>query len=101
MRRARDLNIEGFVNIGTDASSSEASLKLAQAHDFIWASAGIHPHDAKDANEKTKQIPARMNALKLCPQTLKIDVCKDKAKQNYGNDAAKNTRETLHFTKSL
>ena len=29
--------------------SSEASVKLANEYDFIYAAVGIHPHDAKDA----------------------------------------------------
>lgn len=49
--RARQAGVEYFVNVGTDVSSSRASLELAQSHPFIYASAGVHPHDVKDADE--------------------------------------------------
>ena len=53
--QARQEGIEGFINVGTDVQSSEASLDLAQSYDFIYATAGIHPHDAKLADDKSFQ----------------------------------------------
>lgn len=50
MERARRAGVELFINVGTDAASSEASRALAEKHDFIFASAGIHPHDAGKAD---------------------------------------------------
>ena len=52
IENARRAGVGTFINVGTDAASSRASLELAKAHDFIYAAAGIHPHDAKDADEK-------------------------------------------------
>jgi len=48
--RARASGVEFFINIGTDYKSSVKSLELAKRHDFIWAAAGIHPNDCKDAD---------------------------------------------------
>ena len=35
--------------VGSDLPSSRRCLALAEAHDFIYAAAGVHPHEAKDA----------------------------------------------------
>lgn len=50
IRRARDAGIGIFINVGTDRESSQASVDLARHHEGFYASAGVHPHDAKDAN---------------------------------------------------
>jgi TatD DNase family protein len=39
------------VNIGTNLASSRASVALAEQYDFIYATVGIHPHDAKTVNQ--------------------------------------------------
>ena len=38
----------GAVLIGTDLATSRVALALAQEHDFLWASVGLHPNDNKD-----------------------------------------------------
>jgi len=40
------------VNVGADIESSQASIKLANRYDFIYASVGVHPHYAKSLDEK-------------------------------------------------
>lgn len=35
----------GAVLIGTDLETSHAALELARQHDFLWASAGLHPNE--------------------------------------------------------
>ena len=52
IQRARDNEIEFILNVGCDVASSYRSLELAEQHDFIYASAGIHPHDVKDLTEE-------------------------------------------------
>jgi TatD DNase family protein len=37
-----------MVTIGTDAAESEAAIAVAAAHDDVWATVGLHPHDAKN-----------------------------------------------------
>lgn len=36
---------------GSDLTSSRRVIALAQEHPFIWAAAGVHPHEAKDVPE--------------------------------------------------
>lgn len=52
IERAREAGIHSFINIGTDAEGSRQSLDLAKTYPFIWATAGIHPHDAHLATEE-------------------------------------------------
>jgi TatD DNase family protein len=43
--------VERMVVVGTDAASSRASIRVARAHDNVWATAGVHPHDATEGVE--------------------------------------------------
>jgi TatD DNase family protein len=44
--RAQEQGIEAMVNIGSSLEATERSLQLAKQYDFIYATAGIHPHEA-------------------------------------------------------
>ena len=52
IERSREAGVELFINVGTNLAGSEEALKLAHRYDFVYATAGIHPHDAKDAREE-------------------------------------------------
>ena len=43
---AREAGVTGFVSVGTDAERSAAAIAVATAHDDVWATVGLHPHDA-------------------------------------------------------
>ncbi|MDP3919690.1 MAG: TatD family hydrolase [Candidatus Omnitrophota bacterium] len=49
IERARAEGIAYFINIGTNLATSREALEIAHAYEDVYASAGIHPHDAKDA----------------------------------------------------
>ncbi len=49
--RARAAGVGPMLNISTRASEWDAVVGTAEAHDGIWASIGIHPHDA-DTHEE-------------------------------------------------
>jgi len=38
--------VERLVVVGTDAEQSRESIEVARAHDGVWATVGVHPHDA-------------------------------------------------------
>ncbi len=40
--------VETIINIGTDLESSRRSVELAESYEQIYATIGVHPHDAKD-----------------------------------------------------
>jgi TatD DNase family protein len=51
LERARAAGVRRMVTIGTDVETTTAALALAARLDGVWASAGIHPHDAGEADE--------------------------------------------------
>ena len=46
--QARAAGVTRMVNVGTDAEQSAAAVAVAQAHEGVWATVGLHPHDAKN-----------------------------------------------------
>lgn len=47
---AREAGVDRLVTVGTDLASSHAVLAVARAHEGVWATAGVHPHDADGAD---------------------------------------------------
>ncbi len=47
LERARQAGVCGMVAVGTDLRSSHAAIGLAAAHADVWATAGVHPHEAR------------------------------------------------------
>lgn len=43
---ARAAGVERFINVGTDLAESRAAIATAQRIDGVWATAGVHPHEA-------------------------------------------------------
>jgi TatD DNase family protein len=52
LARAAEAGLSHIVTVGADLESSRAAVKLAEAHDHIFAAVGIHPHDAERVTEK-------------------------------------------------
>jgi TatD DNase family protein len=48
------------VTIGVDLASSEWAVAAARSHPELWATVGLHPHDAKD---RTDELMARLDEL--------------------------------------
>jgi TatD DNase family protein len=46
LQRARAAGVERFVVIGTDANTSAEAITIANKHNDVWATVGLHPHDA-------------------------------------------------------
>lgn len=52
IRRARDAGAVGIVCIGESIARARAAERIARAHpDFIWWTAGVHPHDASSFDD--------------------------------------------------
>ncbi|MBC7188351.1 MAG: TatD family hydrolase [Calditrichaeota bacterium] len=60
IRRAREVGVVSIVNVGVDLASSQASVRLAEEYDGVYAAVGIHPHDAATANEETLRELCRL-----------------------------------------
>ncbi|OGP49782.1 MAG: hydrolase TatD [Deltaproteobacteria bacterium RBG_13_43_22] len=53
IERAVAKGITGIITIGTDLESSQKSLALAKTYQTIWATVGVHPHDAASFHPET------------------------------------------------
>ena len=45
---ARAAGVTRMITIGTDAGSSAQAVETARDHDGVWATVGLHPHEASD-----------------------------------------------------
>src|SRR5919107_110149 len=43
---ARERGVQGFLNISTRQKEWDEIIALAERHDDVWASVGVHPHEA-------------------------------------------------------
>lgn len=51
IRRARKVDVKYIVNIGFDLDGSREAIELAEKHEGLYATVGIHPHNASQLNE--------------------------------------------------
>jgi TatD DNase family protein len=51
LERARAAGVRGMVTIGTDRDTNRAVVELARRLPDVWATVGIHPHDAAEATD--------------------------------------------------
>jgi len=51
VERARDAGVTRMMAIGVNRKTSALAVSLAQSHDGIYASVGIHPHDVKNCSD--------------------------------------------------
>ncbi|MBU4312651.1 MAG: TatD family hydrolase [Candidatus Omnitrophica bacterium] len=52
IRRAKEGGISAIINVGSSMEGTRRSVELAEQNDFIYAAAGIHPHDADSVTEE-------------------------------------------------
>jgi TatD DNase family protein len=69
LARARAAGVTGMVTIGTGVDTSRASIALAEREPDVWASVGIHPHDAGEADEATF---AEIERLAAAPRVVAV-----------------------------
>ena len=67
--RAWQAGLELIVNAGTGLETSRASIALAEAHDAIYATVGVHPHDAASV---TPAVLEQVRALARHPKVVAV-----------------------------
>ena len=72
MARARTAGVSLMVNICDRVSNFDAVYAFAADHDDIWATAGTHPHEAKENPDLTVQTLLDLAAL---PRVVGIGEC--------------------------
>jgi len=51
IRRAREAGISAVISIGCDLETSRRAVDLADRHEMIYATVGVHPHEVKHLDE--------------------------------------------------
>tara|TARA_B110000093_G_scaffold41871_1_gene44633 strand:+ start:174 stop:968 length:795 start_codon:yes stop_codon:yes gene_type:complete len=70
LQRAKDAKLKGIIVTGTSIESSKAALALAeQQPNFLYATAGVHPHDADSYND---DIEAQLTAILNKPSIVAV-----------------------------
>ncbi len=69
IEQAREAGLSAIINIGTSSSSSRTTVALAERYDFIYATVGIHPHDAKTV---TPRVLDELRSLARHPKVVAI-----------------------------
>lgn len=62
LERARAAGVEGVITIGTDLASSARAIEFAARHSRVWATVGVHPHDAAGFDGSTAGEVERLAA---------------------------------------
>ncbi|HYD27324.1 TatD family hydrolase [Brevundimonas sp.] len=70
--RAREAGVGLMVEISDKLSTFEATHALAMAHDDIWATVGVHPHEARDYADLSAD---RLVELAARPKIVGIGEC--------------------------
>ena len=69
LARARAAGVRGMVTIGTDLAASQAAIALAGEEPDVWASVGVHPHDAASADAT---VLAEIERLAQAPRVVAV-----------------------------
>jgi len=69
LRRAREAGVRRMVTIGTDGETSRAAVAIAEGDPDVWASVGLHPHDAAAGDDA---LFAELERLAASPRVVAI-----------------------------
>lgn len=60
IQRCKEEGVALILNAASNLATSVKAIKLTQEYDFIYASVGVHPHDASEMDENSCGILAEM-----------------------------------------
>lgn len=56
VERARERGVDTIIDVGCDLASSRAAIGAAAYHPGVWATVGVHPHDAAGGIEGVEEL---------------------------------------------
>jgi TatD DNase family protein len=71
LARARTADVKKMICVGTDEKSSNEAVLFAGDREDVWASLGVHPHEAKDG----VAVVDRLRSLASDPKVVAIGEC--------------------------
>jgi TatD DNase family protein len=69
VRRAAGAGVACIVTVGTDLASSRAAIALSEHYPNVYATVGVHPHDAASVNQA---LLATLRALVAHPRVVAV-----------------------------
>jgi TatD DNase family protein len=69
LERARTAGVAGMLTIGTRLDQFDRVRAIAERHDHVWCSVGVHPHEAKEEGQRT---PDRLIEATYHPKVVGI-----------------------------
>ena len=94
IQRARESGVQYMVNIGCDVESSYRSMELSEQYDFIYATAGVHPHDVKSIDADTY---THLRQLLLHPKVIALG----EIGLDYFKNYSPQDEQRTHFSKQI
>jgi TatD DNase family protein len=72
---ARAAGVIRFINVGTDEESSAAAVSLASREDGVWATVGLHPHDAVQGLSGVVALLESVYSVGRSPSVVAVGEC--------------------------
>ncbi len=69
LQRARDVDVQKILNVGTDIQTSQTAVRQSQKFSEIYTAAGIHPHEVSKCMDEDWE---HLNALLTEPKVLAL-----------------------------
>ncbi len=54
--RAFDSGVNRLITVGTNGQDSQEAVNLAESNEHVWATVGIHPHDANNWQDQKQKL---------------------------------------------
>ncbi len=90
---AHDAAVTKMICIGTSLADSNLATEFVGEHDGVWASIGIHPHEAK--HHLTAEAQATFAALATAPKVVAVGECG--LDYYYGHSPQSDQEKVLRF----
>lgn len=90
---AHKQGIKRLICVGTDEKTSAEAVAFAASHDNVWASVGLHPHDAKSGIEAVQELE---HLIKTAPKGKIVAVGECGLDYFYDNSPREKQIEMLH-----
>lgn len=74
VNEAREAGVTRLITVGCDLPDSKLAIDCAARHDSVWASIGIHPHEAKSYARNT-ELKSEFAALTSAAKVVAIGEC--------------------------
>ncbi len=94
IKNAHQAGVERLICVGCTLADSQAGVEFAQRHEGVWASVGLHPHEAKDYVNDHNKLQNFCNLLDK-PKVVAIGECG--LDYYYKHSSKSDQKKLLHY----